>query len=69
LIALNHLRTTLGKVYAFMQQVRIFFQKNWRHARRVPIERQFQLAAATGRKTRLPRVTSRLRNRDQEHVH
>jgi hypothetical protein len=47
LFALHHLRTTMAKVYALVQRVRIFFQKNWSHARRVPIARRNQTAAKT----------------------
>jgi len=48
LCALHHLRTTMAKVYALVQRVRIFFQKNWSHARRVPIARPNQTTAKTG---------------------
>jgi hypothetical protein len=69
LIALHHRHTTFGKVYALLQRVRIFFQKNWRHARRVPIVRRFQPVGTASHKTRPSKASSRFRNRDQRRVH
>jgi hypothetical protein len=74
LFALHHLRTTMAKVYALVQRVRIFFQKNWSHARRVPIARPNQTAATTGPNTGCrtcpdTNPLSLFRNRDLGRVH